>query len=107
MALLRNLAISMLASIAILFIARTSSAEGIASPASDANALEQRGASADVDLRTSAAGAIAAASSDESNGWDLVAESLFLWRDNRLASGVAGDFDVGIGPRVILTRSLS
>jgi hypothetical protein len=34
--------------------------------------------------------------------WYMDAESLFLWRDNPFAHSSANDFDVGVGPRVVL-----
>jgi hypothetical protein len=50
------------------------------------------------------AGAFAAAPDCDKDGWDVVVESLFLWRNNHTPSWVAGDFDVGVGPHIIATR---
>jgi hypothetical protein len=51
--------------------------------------------------------AFAAASDCDKDGWDVVIESLFLWRDNHTPSSVAGDFDVGVGPRIIARRGVN
>jgi hypothetical protein len=50
------------------------------------------------------AGIFATVSDCNKHGWDVVVESLFLWRDNHTPSWVAGDFDVGVGPRIIASR---
>jgi hypothetical protein len=39
--------------------------------------------------------------------WYLSTESLFLWRDNPFAHSSADDFDVGVGPKVVLGISLN
>jgi hypothetical protein len=59
-----------------------------------------------VESSAATAGVFVSASDSEMRRWDVIAESLFLWRDNHAPYWVAGDFDMGVGPRVIVTRNI-
>jgi hypothetical protein len=52
------------------------------------------------------AGTFGAVADRDKQGWDIVTESLFLWRDNHTPYWVAGDFDMGVGPRIIATHEV-
>ena len=100
--------IALIIAIAIIVGGRAATAETFANPEQGIGVPQRFDAAHTSVVESSAAttGALATATDTGKNGWDVVIESLFLWRDNHTPSRIAGDFDVGVGPRIIATREV-